>query len=121
SGHSKTLDQAVMDEIWADEDDRREQGLRPAMVTRPDAQLLVCSTAGTQASTVLNRKVTTGRLAAEENSGHGIAYFEWSAPEDWDPDDEDSYFSFMPALCPDPPCRCGVGQGWKHTITLDVI
>lgn len=107
SGHSKTLDQAVMDEIWHDVDDRREQGLRPAMITRPDAQLLVCSTAGTQASTVYNRKVKTGRSAVGEDSGHGVAYFEWSAPDEWDPDDEDSYWEFMPAL--------------GHTITLDAI
>jgi hypothetical protein len=120
SGHSKTLHQAVMDEVWHDTDDRREQGLRPAMITVPDAQLLVCSTAGTEASVVLNRKVKTGREAAQVDIGTGVAYFEWSAPEDFDPNDEDSYYSFMPALCPDPPCRCG--EGWRHTITsLDAI
>lgn len=98
SGHSKTLHQAVMDEIWHDQDDRREQGLRPAMITVPDAQLLVCSTAGTQASTVLNRKVQVGRQATLEDTGKGVAYFEWSAPDDWDPADEDSWWTFMPAL-----------------------
>lgn len=98
SGHSKTLHQAVMDEIWHDVDDRREQGLRPAMITQPDAQLLVCSTAGTNASTVLNRKVQAGRLAVAEDSGEGVAYFEWSAPDEWDPTDEDSWWEFMPAL-----------------------
>jgi hypothetical protein len=40
SGHSKTLDQGVLDEIWHDKDNRREQGLRPAMATREDAQIL---------------------------------------------------------------------------------
>lgn len=98
SGHSKTLDQAVLDEIWHDVDDRREQGLRPAMITRPDAQLLVCSTAGTNASTVYNRKVALGRSATVEDSGRGMAYFEWSAPEGWDPADEESWWTFMPAL-----------------------
>jgi hypothetical protein len=98
SGHSKTLHQAVLDEIWHDEDDRREQGLRPALITVPDAQLLVCSTAGTQASTVMNRKVQAGRLAVAEDSGLGVAYFEWSAPDDWDPTDEESWWEFMPAL-----------------------
>jgi hypothetical protein len=68
------------------------------MITVPDAQLLVCSTAGTQASTVLNRKVAAGRLAVAEDSGHGIAFFEWSAPDDWDPSDVESWWSFMPAL-----------------------
>ena len=98
SGHSKTVDQAVLDEIWHDWDDRREQGIRPAMITRRDAQLLVCSTAGTAASTVYNRKVEMGRRAAAENSGSGVAYFEWSAPEDWDPTDWSSWWEFMPAL-----------------------
>ena len=121
SGHSKTLDLAVMDEIWADTDDRREQGLRPALITRPDAQLLVCSTAGTVESVVLNRKRQMGRAAVAADAGRGVAYFEWSAPDDWDPDDDESYFSFMPALCPDPPCRCGEVDGWAHTMTLEAI
>lgn len=121
SGHSKTLDLAVEDEIWADSDDRREQALRPALITREDAQLLWCSTAGTQESVVLNRKRNLGREAVRVDAGYGIAYFEWSAPDDWDPEDEQSYFAFMPALCPDPPCRCGQAEGWTHTITLDAL
>lgn len=122
SGHSKTIHQAVLDEVWHDVDSRREQGLRPAMITVPDAQLLVCSTAGTDMSVVLNRKVERGRAAVERDSGRGVAYFEWSAPDDWDPEDEESYLGFMPALCPSPPCRCGAGDGgWRHTVTLDVI
>lgn len=98
SGHSKTIHQAVLDEIWHDLDDRREQGLRPAMITVPDAQLLICSTAGTNESVVYNRKVIQGRQSVEEDSGEGVAYFEWSAPDEWDPEDEESWWSFMPAL-----------------------
>lgn len=107
SGHSRTIHQAVMDEIWHDEDERREQGLRPAMITQADRQLLVCSTAGTSASTVYNRKVEAGRRAAREDVGRGMAYFEWSAPDDWDPADQDSWWDFMPAL--------------GHTITPETI
>lgn len=122
SGHSKTLHQAVMDEVWHDTDDRREQGLRPAMITVADAQLLVCSTAGTDASVILNRKVETGRAAVVADRGTGVAYFEWSAPDWWDPFDEDSYYGFMPALCPNPPCRCAGDGSWHHTITsIEVI
>ncbi len=120
SGHSKTLHQAVLDEIWHDADGRREQGLRPAMITVADAQVLVCSTAGTAASVVLERKVEQGRAAVQEDSGRGIAYIEFSAPDGWDPLDEESYFGFMPALCPAPPCRCGDGK-WRHTVTMDAI
>jgi hypothetical protein len=122
SGHSKTLHQAVLDEIWHDTDNRRAQALGPAMITIADAQTLVCSTAGTAESVVLDKHVELGRAAVEADSGNGIAYFEFSAPDGWDPADEDSYFGFMPALCPDPPCRCGrAAGGWRHTITLDAI
>ncbi len=120
AGHSKTLHQAVLDEVWHDADGRREQGLRPAMLTVADAQLLVCSTQGNAASVVLDRKVEQGRAAVAADSGHGIAYLEYSAPDGWDPADEDSYFGFMPALCPAPPCRCGGGK-WRHTVTMDAI
>lgn len=119
AGHSKTLHQAVLDEIWHDADSRREQGLSPAMITVADAQLLVCSTAGTDASVILDRQMELGRAAVEADSGHGIAYVEYSAPEGWDPADEGSYYGFMPALCPAPPCRCG--RGWRHTVTVDAI
>ena len=120
AGHSKTLHQAVLDEIWHDTDSRREQGLGPSMLTVGDAQVLMCSTAGTAASVVLDRYVKLGRAAVEADSGQGIAYIEYSAPDGWDPADEASYFGFMPALCPDPPCRCGRGK-WRHTVTMDVI
>jgi hypothetical protein len=69
---------------------------------------------------VLDRKIEQGRAAVAEDSGHGTAYLEYSAPDGWDPLDEESYFGFMPALCPAPPCRCGGGK-WRHTITLDAI
>ncbi len=98
AGHGRTLDLGVIDEAWKDEDDRREQAILPAMVTRPMAQLLGFSTMGTDASTYLNRKVETGRAAASEDVGSGMAYFEWSIPEDADIDDPEVWWEFMPAL-----------------------
>jgi len=38
SGHGKTIDLGVKDELFADFDDRRDQALIPAMATRPPAQ-----------------------------------------------------------------------------------
>ncbi len=107
AGHGKTFDIAVIDEAFADDDDRREQALLPAMATRPDAQLLVFSTAGTEESVYLRRKVDAGRAAVEAGHTSGIAYFEWSAPEDADPDDEEVWRWCMPAL--------------GYTITLEVV
>jgi hypothetical protein len=107
AGHGMVLDLCVLDEIFADTDNRREAALLPAMATRADAQMLLCSTAGTAASSFYNRKVKQGRQAVADDTGRGMAYFEWSCPEDWDPDDEESWWGFMPAL--------------GHTITPAVI
>ncbi len=98
SGHGKTLHLGVRDEFFADTDDRRAQAMIPAMITVDSAQMLTISTAGTDASVPLNRLVAQGRAAVEAGKREDIAYFEWSAPEGADLEDEDLWWSFMPAL-----------------------
>jgi hypothetical protein len=98
SGHGRTLDLAIIDEAFADEDDVREQALLPTMATRQDAQIVVVSTAGTDRSLYLRRKVDQGRAAVAEDSGSGCAYFEWSAEPDDDPFDRETWRRCMPAL-----------------------
>ena len=98
SGHGRTLDFAIIDEAFADEDDVREQALLPTMATRADAQIVVVSTAGTDRSLYLRRKVDQGRAAAQADTGHGVAYWEWSAEPDDDPFDRGVWARCMPAL-----------------------
>lgn len=98
AGHGETLDLGVIDEAFAHEDDRLEQALKPTMVTRPQPQLWIVSTAGTLKSTYLREKVEAGRVAAESGITSGVAYFEWSAPPDTDPADEVARYGYMPAL-----------------------
>lgn len=98
AGHGRSLSLAVLDEAMADTDDRREQAILPAMATKADAQVLIVSTAGTDSSVFLRRKVTAGRAASVEDAGSGIAYFEWSAPDGVDPGDESAWWACMPAL-----------------------
>ena len=98
AGHGSTLDDGTIDEAFAQVDWRVEQGFRPAMITRPDAQLWVISTAGTDTSTYLNDKVETGRALAEAGLDTGVCYIEWSAAEDADPADPATWWSCMPAL-----------------------
>jgi len=97
SGHGRTLDLAIIDEAFSDEDDVREQALLPTMATKPSAQLLVVSTAGTDRSLYLKRKVDQGRAAVRADSASGIAYFEWSAETDDDPYDPEVWARIMPA------------------------
>lgn len=98
SGHGFTLDQAFIDEAFAQIDDRLVQGFRPAMVTRRDAQLWILSTAGTDESTFLRERVDDGRARVEQDDREGVAYFEWSAPDDWDVADRATWRAAMPAL-----------------------
>jgi Phage Terminase len=95
AGHSQTLDLAMIDEAWARTDDRLEQGLSPTMITRPQPQLWVVSTAGTASSTWLRSKVDVGRAAPQ---GRRTAYFEWSADPESDPSDPAVWRTCMPAL-----------------------
>lgn len=107
AGHGETIDMATIDEAFAQEDNRLEQALRPAMVTRPQPQLYVISTAGTGKSLYLKRKVELGRARVEGKVDSAIAYFEWSAPEDADPEDPKVWLQCMPAL--------------GHTINIEAI
>ena len=107
AGHGLTIDLAIIDEAWSLKNENVLQAFRPAMVTRPNAQLWIVSTAGTRDSALLKRHVELGREGVESGSDKGMAYFEWSAPEDMAADDVEAWRLAMPAL--------------GHTITEDVI
>jgi hypothetical protein len=98
AGHGETLDMGVIDEAFAQEDSRLEQGLRPTMITRPQPQLWVVSTAGTVKSAFLRKKVDAGRARCELGLTEAVAYFEWSAPGTADPEDPATWRACMPAL-----------------------
>ena len=98
SGHGPTVDLAFIDEAFAQADARLEQATKPSMITRPQPQLWVVSTAGDVESLFLRAKVDAGRRRAEVSRARNVAYFEWSAPEKADPADESVWWSCMPAL-----------------------
>jgi hypothetical protein len=108
AGHGPTLDEAYIDEAFAQVDNRLEQAFSPAMITRPNKQLGWISTAGwLGGSPYLEDKARLGRLAVANGWRSGLAYFEWSAPEDADPGDEAVWWECMPAL--------------GHTITIEAM
>lgn len=118
AGHGSTLDEAFIDEAFAQVDNRMEQAFGPAMITRRNKQLGVVSTAGwLDASPYLLEKVTIGRQLVKQGVRLGTAYFEWSAPEDADPSDEAVWLACMPAVHrPDCPPKCAA-----HTVALSAI
>lgn len=104
AGHGQTLDLAIVDEAFAQTDSRLEQALKPTMLTRSKLphrgpQFWVVSTAGTLLhSPYLWAKVENGRVIAEAGHNRSVAYFEWSASDDEDPADEETWWRTMPAL-----------------------
>jgi hypothetical protein len=100
SGHGDVLDLGVIDEAFSQEDARVEQGMSPAMITRPQPQLWVVSTAGKSRakSPYLWGKIEQGRAAVEAGIQTGTAYFEWSAPPEADPGNPATWWGCMPAL-----------------------
>lgn len=98
SGHGDTLDDGTLDEAFSQTDGRVEDAWRPAMITRPQAQLWVISTAGTAKSLYLKNKVRRGRAITEAGRPNRTAYFEWSADPDADPEDPATWRACMPAL-----------------------
>lgn len=98
AGHGRSINQGIIDEAFADQDDRREAALLPAMATKADAQLMIISTAGTQESLYLKRKVEQGRAMVAAGLETGVAFFEWSAGEDDDIDNPATWRRTIPAL-----------------------
>jgi len=95
--HGTTNHLTFRDELWADHDDLRDQGLAPTTSTVEDSQDIVTSSAGTMASTPLLRIRDEGRARFDDPSST-VAYFEYSAPDDADPDDPATWRACMPAL-----------------------
>lgn len=98
SGHGATIDLGIADEAFAQTDARIEQSMRPAMITRPQPQLWIISTAGDESSVWLRAKVDRGRRLTEQGITDGTAYFEWSAPDGMAHDDPATWRMCMPAL-----------------------
>lgn len=109
SGHGPTLDLGIIDEAFAQPDNRLEQAYKPAMITKPAAQMWVVSTAGKSAakSPFLWAKVERGRAKVDAGASSRTAYFEWSLPDELDRADPENWRLCMPAI--------------GHTIDIDDV
>src|SRR6516225_11424361 len=73
SGHGQTLDLGVIDEAFAQRDERLAQAFRPAMVTRPAAQVWIVSTVGApDGSEFLHSRIDDGRARVEADERVGV-------------------------------------------------
>lgn len=97
AAHGVTVSLGVLDEAWS-LNETAEQAVRPALVTRSNAQLWVCSTAGPAKSLWWRDRVETGRGAVESGRTSGLCYFEWSAEPGADLTDPAVLREFHPAI-----------------------
>ncbi|ONF62286.1 terminase large subunit domain-containing protein [Amycolatopsis keratiniphila] len=99
AGHGETLDDGTIDEAFALEDARLEQAFSPAMITRPQPQQWLVSTAGTLAkSHFLNGKRKRGRAIIERGEPSTFAVFDWTVGDEYDRDEPATWWACMPAL-----------------------
>lgn len=98
AGHGPALDEGHIDEAFAHADSRIELAMRPAMSTKPHAQLWIVSAAGDSESHYLRGKVEDGRARVQSGRPGRVAVFEWSAEDDADPDDPAVWAACIPSL-----------------------
>lgn len=94
--HSMQSDLVIVDEAWKHDATRGAelmQAIGPTQATRPGAQVVIVSTAGTADSTWLRPLVDRGRGADP-----AVTYLEWGIGDDVDPMDLDAVAAAHPAV-----------------------
>jgi hypothetical protein len=98
--HGKTSDLVVVDEPWSFDlvrGHQLDQAIVPTQAVRPNAQVWKVSTAGDATSTWWLGSVEAGRAAVNAGRTSGVAYFDWSCPDELDPCDPVSWPQYHPA------------------------
>ena len=80
AGRSLSLDLGVIDEAYAQESMALLGALQPTMAAKPNAQLWVCSNAGTSRSGLWRHLTDMGR-AEVDNPMSSVCWLEWAASE----------------------------------------
>jgi len=96
--HGESYDLLILDEAWSYEE-HVLQGVLPTQSAKPNSQLWMISTMGTEDSEVWNRYVERGREAVKERD-ESVGFFEWAADLDAGDDvfDPEQWGRWMPAL-----------------------
>lgn len=110
-----TLDLVVIDEAMA-HPLRLVGALGPTMATRPSSQLWLASNAGTHRSELLRHYRDLGR----SGDSSSLAWFEWAAGDDDDPDDPSVWFRAIPTLAEDRGVSLNAVTDFHQTMTEEL-
>lgn len=86
-GRSLSIDRLILDELRQHYDYTAWDALEPTTSARPGSQIWTLSNAGSDRSVVLNDKRAEALAAIESGEDTDLGLFEWSAPDDADPED----------------------------------
>jgi hypothetical protein len=97
AGRSLSVDLAIIDEAYAQTSMALVGALTPTMVTRPSAQLWLCSNAGSADSMLFRHYTDVGRLAVD-NPKARTCWHEWTCDPEASLLDAESWADANPAL-----------------------
>jgi len=98
--HGKTSDLVALDECWSHDLVKGQQldtAVTPTQATKPNAQVVKFSTAGDATSLWWLGTCEQGRAAVLAGRTEGVAFFDWSCPDDLDPCEPASWPLYHPA------------------------
>jgi len=111
-----TLDLCIVDEALAHPLELIG-ALGPTMSTRPSSQLWLASNAGTSKSELLRHYRDLGRAGDSPS----LAWFEWGASEDADPDDEQTWLDAIPTLAEKRGVTMAAVRDFHGTMTTELF
>ena len=111
-----TLDLAIVDEALAHPLEL-VAALQPTMATRPSSQLWIASNAGDHRSELLMHYRDIGRAGDSPS----VAWFEWAAQVDADPDDPDVWHAAIPTLAEEKGVTLAAVEDFHATMTAELF
>lgn len=116
AGRGKSVDTLLLDELREQRDWDGWGALSKTTTARPNHQKFLFSNAGDRESVVYNHLRAIGRAGVEGETVEGedlIGLFEWSAPDNADPEDETCWPMANPSL--------NIKVGGRYTITTKTL
>jgi len=91
--------------------------LGPTMSTRPSSQMWLASNAGTSQSQLLRHYRDLGRAGDSPS----LAWFEWAAADDADPDDPETWLAAIPTLAEEKGVTMAAVEDFHGTMTTELF
>lgn len=96
--HGLSVDLFLVDEVWDIKQSVLDDGILPTTMARPNPLVAMFSTAGDESSAAMRSWRERGLADIDSGEVTSHLFLEWSAPEDSDPDDPDTWAAANPGM-----------------------